>query len=569
MTVTLERLLSWDPTALGGAADALAGRRQTLLALQDEMDDGAPPPGWGGPAAGAARRTHGRLLDGLGDVVAEVAAVVTALDDAAESLGAARADLDEVLGLARGQGYDVDVSTGAVVDPESVSDAGAAGERSILAAEIEDRIEQALRTAAHADAELAGLLDRAARGALDGGPDLAASAQDGADAGRRDLLAPPEEARPGDAAGWWAGLTDGERTRVLAEHPEWVGNLDGIPGGVRDEANRSLIDDYRAELEAEAARLREDLADNVFGSLFTDADDRLAEVEGKLAGLDAVEATLARGGRQLLVLDPHDGDQLLAAVAVGDVDAADHVAVFTPGLDTTVGASLRGYDADMAALAQRAADEAERYGTGGTVATVAWLAYRAPQLDGSVLDVLGDERTSVASAQLAQRGGADLAEFLRGINASREHDPHLTALGHSYGSTTTGYALAEPTGVDDAAVFGSPGLGTSDAGYLAVPEGNLYRVEAKGDPVADLGRFGIDPSHLEGVRGLSAEEAALTGDDGCTLYSESTGHSGYLDASSTSQHNLAAVVGGAGDRLVYDDGRGAGDVLSWPVPGTY
>jgi hypothetical protein len=34
----------------------------------------------------------------------------------------------------------------------------------------------------------------------------------------------------------------------------------------------------------------------------------------------------------------------------------------------------------------RAADEAERYGQGGTVSTVSWLGYDAPQLDLSVLD---------------------------------------------------------------------------------------------------------------------------------------------------------------------------------------
>jgi hypothetical protein len=32
---------------------------------------------------------------------------------------------------------------------------------------------------------------------------------------------------------------------------------------------------------------------------------------------------------------------------------------------------------------------------------------------------------------------------------------------------------------------------------------------------------------------------------------------------------MAAVISGNSERLVYDDGRGAGDVLSWPVPGTY
>ena len=67
------------------------------------------------------------------------------------------------------------------------------------------------------------------------------------------------------------------------------------------------------------------------------------------------------------------------------------------------------------------------------------------------------------------RGGADLARFYEGIDASRRADPHLTALGHSYGSLTTGYALQQAHGVDDAVLFGSPGLGTDHVDDLHVP----------------------------------------------------------------------------------------------------
>ena len=75
----------------------------------------------------------------------------------------------------------------------------------------------------------------------------------------------------------------------------------------------------------------------------------------------------------------------------------------------------------------------------------------------------------------------------------------------------------------------------------------------------------MDPSHVDGITGLSAREAVLDG----TTYRESTGHSQYLSQDTTSQHNIAAVVAGAPDRMVLDAGRDAGDLLSWPVPGTY
>ena len=98
-------------------------------------------------------------------------------------------------------------------------------------------------------------------------------------------------------------------------------------------------------------------------------------------------------------------------------------------------------------------DKTSRYGDGGTVATVSWLGYDAPQMN-----EVTDWPRSVTMPNLARTGGDDLAAFYEGINASRTDDPHLTALGHSYGSLTTGYALQhDGTGVDDAVLFGSPG----------------------------------------------------------------------------------------------------------------
>jgi len=83
--------------------------------------------------------------------------------------------------------------------------------------------------------------------------------------------------------------------------------------------------------------------------------------------------------------------------------------------------------------------------------------------------------------------------------------------------------------------------------------------------VSDLGHFGIDPSHVAGITGLSARDAALDG----TTWRESTGHGAYLAPGTTSRHNVAAVVAGAPGRLVHDSGRGVGDLLTVPVPGTY
>jgi hypothetical protein len=554
-------VLGWDVDALDRAADGLAAERSRLVGLQDELDDGAPPAGWVGASSTAARSAHRVLVEGLTRAVAEVAAVAAAVDDAAASIRATQSELAGVLDWAQRNGYAVDRGSGRVHDTACHPD-DVAADRSLAATEVAERIQQTLLTAAHADSELAALLDCVASGALTAsGGSLADAAAGGAAAGMLASRPAPIGGTPAEASAWWRSLTDDERAEVLAQHPEWLGNTDGIPAGVRDQANRALISVYRAELEAEAARLQAALDDNVLGGAFTDDDARLEVVREKLAGLDAIEHVLKRGNRQLLVLDIHGERQLMAAVAVGDVDTADHVSVFTPGFTTTVGGSLASYDSSMAELRSVARSESLKYGDGGSVATVSWLGYEAPQWD-EWYDLGGRFVTSDSSAQA---GAASLSDFYRGIDASRADDPHLTALGHSYGSTTTGIALQQQTGVDSAVVFGSPGLGTSHVEDLDVPDGQVFRIEARRDAVADLGNFGIDPTYVDGVTGLSAREATLDG----TTYRESTGHSAYLSRDTTSQHNIAAVVAGAADRMVLDDGRGAGDLLSWPVPGTY
>jgi hypothetical protein len=123
--------------------------------------------------------------------------------------------------------------------------------------------------------------------------------------------------------------------------------------------------------------------------------------------------------------------------------------------------------------------------------------------------------------------------------------------------------------VDDLVVFGSPGLGTDHLSDIDVPADHAFRIEARRDVVADLGSFGIDPSHVDGLEGLSAEREEVVTDGAAQVFEESLGHSEYLSDDTTSQHNIASVVAGSSEWIVHDDGSGIGDLLSRPVPGTY
>jgi len=379
---------------------------------------------------------------------------------------------------------------------------------------------------------------------------------------------PPKLGSPTDNATWWRSLSPSQQQQVIAEQPDWIGNRDGVPFTARDQANRALLSVNRARLVAERERLEADLTFNPFEGTYYRDDDALAHVKDKLSSLGVIEQTLARSGqRQLLLLDM-SRERAQAAIARGNVDTADNVAVFVPGMTTNVTDSMKGYDDNMDQLQHRAELEDKRVHPTQdlTTATVTWIGYQTPQPG---WDLIGDD--SVADERAARAGAEKLVPFLQGIGSARDHDTHLSVLGHSYGSTTAGLALRQNTGVDDVVFFGSPGIGTSHLDDLLVPQGHTYYIEARLDPVGDLGHFGIDPSHMAGIEHASARASTvvdpMSGES--RHFSEVTGHSSYLVNDSTSQYNMSVVVAGVPDRRVFDRGEGIGDVLSWPIPGTY
>jgi pimeloyl-ACP methyl ester carboxylesterase len=139
----------------------------------------------------------------------------------------------------------------------------------------------------------------------------------------------------------------------------------------------------------------------------------------------------------------------------------------------------------------------------------------------------------------AEAAAVPLAGFLQSVQRNR----HLTVVAHSYGSTVAGLAVASGgTNVDDLVVLGSPGLGVSSTAQLGMPAARVHVLESSNDPVADLGWFGPDPDHLEGVDLLTTDGANLPSG---TTGRRSLGHSEYLTPGTTSQWNVAGVIAGA------------------------
>ncbi|SFI88130.1 alpha/beta hydrolase [Amycolatopsis sacchari] len=508
--VSWGEVIRWSPEPLAELVAVLNDRYNRLVGCADELRATAMPEGWAGPAANAAATEAARLAAAAEELAAEGAAVRRAAGDVSDAITGLLHGVAEARSLAAAHEFVIG-DDGRVTDhgPPPVCTAqdpdGSLGRahRQRIAVELQDRVREVLRSAEDVDNDFCAVLDRVLAGHVidpgDDRTDLAAAGNSGWVLGSLSIPAPTIGATPADNAAWWATLSPNQQAVLLRDHPELLGNRDGLPGEVRSRANLARIPAERAAIQQRIDAAAQELAglssqSEVSPGAIQWVQDEIDRLEAKLGSLNAVEATMRRPGeRQLLTLDT-SGDRVKAALAVGNVDTAEHVAVFTPGFTSTVDRSLSGYDNDMQNLQQHSQSLADRYGDGGQVATVRWMGYEAPQWSGVL-----DGNQSVISDHLARVGAEKLDGFLDGLGAAHSstgNPLHLTALGHSYGSLTTGIALQEDTPVDDAVVFGSPGLDADERDDLKVPDGHLFAARSDQDSVPGLDmldHFGVSP----------------------------------------------------------------------------
>ncbi|MFD5224895.1 alpha/beta hydrolase [Microbacterium sp. NPDC058342] len=366
----------------------------------------------------------------------------------------------------------------------------------------------------------------------------------GAMAGRPTASAGPEAMNA-----WWNSLSEGERNAVIAAYPEKIGSADGLPASARDDANRLLLDADLADLEAKERD----------GTLTPEEKQRLTNARATRKALTYADGYTMPGtgdqpGGQLWLYDPDAfGGEGRVAVAIGDLDTADDVSIQIPGIRTDM-TSVGDYTTEASHLYESA-----RYnGDGSSVATMFWLGYDTPA--GDLL-----EWGQVPSEARAADGGERLAAAVDGLRASRADDPaHMTAIGHSYGSTATSYAATNhDLAVDDVALIGSPGTGPADhASDFSVGADHVYDGRNSRDLVAALGEqgwlrkgqifglgLGVDPSSEDfGAHRFEAESV-----DRHSILRNFGDHVRYYDRDSESLYNLGLIVDGHGDDVIAAD----------------
>ncbi|MCZ7431062.1 alpha/beta hydrolase [Streptomyces sp. WMMC1477] len=322
----------------------------------------------------------------------------------------------------------------------------------------------------------------------------------------RDL--PDVDAAPTRVAAFFDALTPGQRRRLADRHALVVGNLNGVPVGLRYRANRVALTEA-----AERERRRH-------------ADERLSPTGRHTAGrrMHRFDSMLEEG-RQILAFDPTGLGR--AAEVFGDLERAERISVVVPGADVdllTFERTRMKYAAP-AGMAEALHEEQRAAAPAMRTATIAWADYTAPR--GTSVDT--------ATGELARAGAGRLLALLSALPG----EGGVALLCHSYGSVVCGLAVPDAPGrITDVAVAGSPGVRAGSARDLG-REVRVWAMRTSDDWIGDvphlsLGGLGHGPDPMSesfGARRLTTDGAE--------------GHTGYFVPGTGSLENLAAVGTGA------------------------
>jgi hypothetical protein len=578
MSISLADIERWDTSSIREVSKALAKRGASADEVRSGLTKLPLIATWQGSGGDAARASLEKLSAYLAAHGEQMARVSAATGSAADEIEGIKATLQRIQSDAQQEGFAIEVATGEVtpLDKAMIGDPIYA----LQQADLETRIKDLLANASKADADLA-------RAIASAGNDANAAGQPETRPNVLDALSKPLPDDPKQFHDLWEKLTPAEKD-MLYRRDHSIGNHDGMPTVDRDYYNRLTLDDEltRAQAaQAQAGALKNQHPDwangqnipppNKPGAIL---DDRVkyeawqrqydAAMNGVkyLPDLQAVDkAVRDNPDRKLMLLDTHTGRQARAAIAVGDPDTADHVSVTTPGLNTTVHGAIDGMADEAMHVRKEALSQLDLAGRGNErAAAIAWIGYDPPQVPGT--DDVGASLAGgweVSHDDMAKAGAQDLARFYDGINAIHQGPLDLTAIGHSYGSLTTGLALQEPGnhGVDNALFYGSPGIEATTPQQLGLQPGHVFTMETPDDPIQNV--YDVPPwahtaaAALPGPLGSLAESTLLT------LDASGAGHFGPNPATNPNFTHLATGTATVPDGRSLQAASGHSDYPRW------
>lgn len=247
-------------------------------------------------------------------------------------------------------------------------------------------------------------------------------------------------------------------------------------------------------------------------------------------GLNEADGSI---GPRLLACDPPGGARIVEVF--GDAAIADHIAIVVPGNGHHLGNYfITPHAHSQRARGQRLLRTMQALAPESRSAVVVWVGYHAPP-----------EWYNAITNGPAYAGANDLAALTHYL----PRDAHLTLVGHSYGSTVAGLALASGR-AEDYVALGSAGMGVVHRSELGTGT-RLWAAYGETDRIRLVPRVRFGPLGL-GRGPLHPELGATRFGTG-----DIAGHCGYYDEGSESLLNIARIALGR-----YDEVTPAGVVSS-------
>ena len=496
MSLTWGQIQTWSSTGLSTYAGTVGARRDTVVKQADALQARMSSFKGEGATADALRQKMGvahKELTTLADDLLEIQeAVKVAMGDVSQVENAVKVALQQA------SSTHCTISAAGRATCTSPGNSMSQYTRQSIEASVNRLVRQAVDLANTADTTLNARLQTVG---TPGSTAKSTSTQthDLSDAEQKKF----KKMTPEERAKYWSQQSEAQKQHLCDKHPDLIGNADGVEGWARDRANRNRLPGLKQEAKDNVSTYTE-----LLKSPWIDSNTRayylseLDKAEKAVKAYEAVEEQLDKGisledyqhGKKgdpvsLLTLQ-NDGGRVKAAMGQGDVDHAKNVATFVPGIGTTVEGSMGEYMRQTKNL--RSAAMAQGNLSARDVATVAWLGYDAP---GKADWKQPQNIPGIISPFLAQSGSDRLAGFMNGMQASRDYgagDAHMTLVGHSYGSSTSGMAATKVKYgvIDDLVLCGSPGMGTYDAKNYHVDQNHLWVSGVpKGDSVQGMGAF--------------------------------------------------------------------------------
>ena len=518
MAIGWADIQDWDPANLNTTSENLSTARSTLMTEAQEASGAKSRVQSTGTAVDAMLTTLGSLNKDLDTLVNDVSELMMATSEASNGVWDVQTKVQECTSFTEQYPY-LTISTDGTVDYDRFDSGRTGNENTDKALKQSDDAENSTRStkSSELDGMVTGAINRAVE-VDEAYRDRLKAVYDGTyqcdetsaseSQGLPDL--PQEGWSATEVSAWWNSLTRDEQEKIIAEHPEAIGNLDGIAMADRAEANKNrlpgAIEDAERELN-DARERKNNSSSSLDPDQRTEVNNDVKSAEQKLKDLLALDRLVNKEGYNLLTLDASGaGEDVRAAVASGDVDNAANVVTMVPGISTTVREGMDGMLKDGENLRDKAGYD--------NTATVAWLGYDAPR-GIPIMDKdpnPNNSHTDYMTAERAEHAAPALNGFHEGIHSwhqSQGTDPNLTTAGHSYGSLVTGTALtSSKTGVVDAAtLYGSPGAHGDSVHDFNVPKDHMYVSRNTGDLVTRMwldSEFGPEPDKIDGMTHISS-----------------------------------------------------------------